>query len=157
MNRKENHVQGASSLPAENSGGTADILQVEALTENLPQVFEFVDSRLEAAGCSPREQMQIDLSVEEIFVNIAHYAYAPATGSAEIRMELSGDPVEASITFIDSGVPYNPLARPDPDVTLEASKRSIGGLGIFLTKKNMDEVVYNHRDGQNVLTMRKKL
>lgn len=146
-----------ASHPAENGGGTADILQLEALTDNLPQVMAFIDSRLEAAGCSVKTQMRIDLAAEEIFVNIAHYAYMPETGSVEIRMEVGGDPVEMALTFIDSGVPYNPLERDDPDITLTAQDRKIGGLGIFLTKKNMDEVTYRNVDGQNILTMRKKL
>ena len=101
--------------------------------------------------------MQIELSVEEIFVNIANYAYTPEVGNALIRVDISGDPPTAEITFVDQGRQYDPLAKEDPDVTLPAKDRGIGGLGIFLTKKSMDEVSYAYRDGSNVLTMKKTL
>ena len=101
--------------------------------------------------------MQIELAVEEIFVNIANYAYAPEIGRATVRVSVSDDPLTVTITFIDCGVPYDPLKRSDPDVTLSAEEREIGGLGIFMTKKVMDEVAYEYKDGQNVLTLKKRL
>ncbi len=101
--------------------------------------------------------MQIELAVEEIFVNIANYAYAPEIGRATVRVSVSDDPLTVTITFIDRGVPYDPLKRSDPDVTLSAEEREIGGLGIFMTKKVMDEVAYEYKDGQNVLTLKKRL
>ena len=134
-----------------------DELDIEAVTENFPRVAAFVDSRLESIGCSPKAQMQIGIAVEEVFVNIAHYAYAPEKGSATVRVEVSERPVSVTITFIDHGVPYDPLARKDPDMTLDASEREIGGLGIFMTKKLMDDVSYEYRDGQNILTLKKNL
>ncbi|MBP5490590.1 MAG: SpoIIE family protein phosphatase [Lachnospiraceae bacterium] len=134
-----------------------DELVVEALTENLPQVTAFVDARLEAADCPMKAQMQIDVAVEEIFVNIAGYAYAPEIGMATVRVEVSEEPLTVTITFIDHGVPYDPLAKEDPDVTLSAEQRELGGLGIFMTKKLMDDVSYEYKDGQNILTLRKKL
>ncbi len=132
-------------------------LTVEAKGENLAQVLAFVDEQLEALECHPKTQMQIEVAVEEIFVNIASYAYAPKTGTATIRFQ--ADPVTgaAEITFIDRGVPYDPLAKPDPDVTLSAEERQIGGLGIYMVKKSMDDMRYEYRDGQNVLTITKKL
>ena len=102
-----------------------------------------------------KQQMQIDIAAEEIFVNIAHYAYTPGTGEATICVELYQDPSAIEITFIDQGVPYDPLAKPDPDVTLSAKERKIGGLGIFMVKKSMDEVRYEYLDGCNVLTIKK--
>ena len=132
----------------------SDELVVPARKERLPDVQAFVAGRIEE-HCSMKTQMQIDLAVEEIFVNIASYAYAPGEGTATIRTEIDGD--FAVITFIDRGVPYDPLAKEDPDVTAMAHERQIGGLGIFLTKQVMDEVRYERRDGQNILTMRKKL
>ena len=99
--------------------------------------------------------MQIEVAVEELFVNIAHYAYAPDTGSATIRTEITAGTAE--ITFIDSGVQYDPLAKPDPDVSLPASERQVGGLGIFMVKKSMDDMRYEYRDGKNILTIVKKL
>ena len=130
-------------------------LVVEALTENLPEVIGFVDEQLEAADCPMKTQMQIDIAVEEIFVNIAHYAYGDEVGTAAIRTELLTEPTAFEITFIDSGIPYDPLAKPDPDVTLSAEERQIGGLGIFMVKKSMNEVKYQYIDGQNCLTLKK--
>lgn len=132
-------------------------LEIEALTENLPQVLAFVDEQLEAADCPMKIQMQIDIAVEEIFVNIAHYAYAPKVGSAIVRVEMLPDPPSADITFIDSGIPYDPLAKADPDITLSAEERQIGGLGIFMVKKSMDDVKYEYLDGHNILTLKKGL
>jgi anti-sigma regulatory factor (Ser/Thr protein kinase) len=132
-------------------------LEIEALTENLPQVLSFLDEQLEAAGCPMKIQMQIDIAVEEIFVNIAHYAYNPEIGTAKVRVEVLGDPPTVDITFIDQGIPYDPLAKADPDVTLSAEERQIGGLGIFMVKKTMDDVVYHYEDGKNILTIRKVL
>ena len=134
-----------------------DELKLEAKTENLPQVLEFVDLALERLACMPRTQMQIDIAVEEIFVNIANYAYPNTLGTARILIEAETEPCAVSITFIDSGIPYDPLAKPDPDITLEAEKRSIGGLGIYMVKKSMDEVRYTYHEGQNQLTLRKLL
>ena len=104
-----------------------------------------------------KTQMQIDVAVEEIFVNIASYAYAPLTGIAKIRVEITEDPATAVITFIDRGIPYDPLAKKDPDIHASVDDRSIGGLGIFMTKKMMDEVKYEYRDGENILILKKKL
>ena len=129
--------------------------KIEAITENLHSVLGFIDGQLELIGCPMKQQMQIDIAAEEIFVNIAHYAYAPETGEATIRVELCRDPSGVEITFIDRGVPYDPLAKPDPDVTLSAKERKIGGLGIFMVKKSMDEVRYEYLDGCNILTIKK--
>ncbi len=130
-------------------------LEIEALQENLEEVQTFVDERLETADCSRKDRIQIGVAVEEIFVNIASYAYAPEKGKAKVRVEVSENPVAVTITFLDHGVPYDPLARDDPDVTLPAEKRDIGGLGIFMTKKMMDDVAYEYKDGQNILTLKK--
>ena len=132
-------------------------LEIEALSENLPQVLAFVDEQLDAADCPMKIQIQIDIAVEEIFVNIAHYAYAPETGKAMVRIETLADPPSVDITFIDNGVPYDPLAKADPDITLSAEERQIGGLGIFMVKKSMDDVKYEYLDGHNILTLKKGL
>lgn len=130
-------------------------LDIEAKTENLDQVLAFVDEELEKYGCGMKTQMQIDIAVEEIFVNIAHYAYHPAVGKATIRIEVTDGTV--SLTFIDNGIPYDPLAKEDPDITLSAEERQIGGLGIFMVKKSMDDVKYEYKDGSNILTFSKDL
>ena len=134
-----------------------DELDIEATNENLYTVLEFVDKHLEAAGCSPKAQMQIDIAVEEIFVNIASYAYHPGKGNATVRVEVLEDPIRAIITFVDKGIPYDPLAKEDPDITLPAEERGTGGLGIFMTKEMMDDVTYEYKDGQNILTLHKNL
>ena len=131
-------------------------LKIAAEVEKLPEVTAFLEQHLEEADCPPKAQMQLALAAEEIFVNIAHYAYAPGTGSATVRLELFREEPAAALTFLDSGVPFDPLAKPDPDVTLAAEERGIGGLGIFMTKKTMDRVQYEYRDGQNVLRLEKK-
>lgn len=128
-------------------------LTVEARRENLEQVIAFVDAFLEQCDWPMKAQMQIELCVEEIFVNIASYAYGSGTGDAEIRISERGGTV--TITFLDSGAPYNPLLKVDPDTTLSAEKRQIGGLGIFLVKKSMDAVGYRRKGGKNVFTMKK--
>ena len=132
-------------------------LEIEAVRENLEEVLAFLGERLDAADCTPKARMQLELAVEEIFVNIASYAYNPDTGKATVRVEVSGDPLHVTITFIDRGVPYDPLAKADPDLSASAQERTVGGLGIFLTKKLMDDVVYEYRGGRNVLTLKKNL
>lgn len=132
-------------------------LELEAKTENLEEVQTFVDERLESVGFPMKAQMEIDVAVEEIFVNIASYAYAPDEGRAKVGVEVTADPVSVSITFTDHGMPYDPLAKEDPDISAPASEREIGGLGIYMTRKLMDDVSYRYKDGQNILTMRKNL
>ena len=132
-------------------------LDVQAIDKNLPQVLAFVDEQLDAADCPKKIKIQIDLAVEEIFVNIAHYAYDPDIGTATVRVDVLGDPPSVDITFIDNGIPYDPLAKQDPNVRLPAKERKIGGLGIFMVKKNMDDVKYEYIDGHNILTMKKGL
>ncbi len=132
-------------------------IMVDALRSNLQTVLDFIDARLKQCGCPRRTQMQINLTVEEIFVNIANYAYPGSSGSARIGAEILKDPEPAGIriTFTDQGIPYNPLAKPDPDVTLSAKDRPIGGLGIFLVKKTMDQIEYRYENSCNILTMTK--
>ena len=139
-------------------GGTdPDELEIEAAVDNLRKVLDFVDSRLDAAGCPMKYRMQLDLAVEEIFVNIANYAYAPGRGNATVRVEVSDDPVSVTITFMDHGKPFDPTKKADPDVTLSADDREIGGLGIFMTRKIMDDVKYEYVDGNNILTLKKDI
>ena len=132
-------------------------LTIEAELENLDKVIAFVDEQLEELECPMKVQMQIDVAVEEIFVNIANYAYVPGKGSATICVSWEEDPKTVSITFIDRGMPYDPLKKEDPDISLPAEERAIGGLGIYMVKKSMDEMNYEYRDEQNVLCIRKRL
>ena len=131
-------------------------LTVNAVLENMPKVTEFVDEQLEAFGCPPRAQAQIDIAVDELFGNIVRYAYQPGMGPATVRVEVTGEPA-VILTFIDNGVPYDPLKKADPDTTMSAEERQVGGLGIFMVKKSMDEIAYEYQDGQNILRIKKKI
>ena len=130
-------------------------ITVEAVLENLQTVIDFATEHLEARDCSMKIIMQVELVVEEIFVNIATYAYSPETGAATICMEFEENPSAVLMTFIDSGKPYNPLEKADPDTDLAIEERDVGGLGIFLVKKNVDEIAYEYADGKNILRMKK--
>ena len=135
----------------------ANEINVKASLENLQEVIAFVDGFVEELGASMKAQMQIDVAVEEIFVNIASYAYAPDTGDATIKIGKDPENNKVFITFVDSGKPYNPLEKEDPDITLSAEERGVGGLGIFMVKKSMDDMRYEYKDGQNIVTIMKKL
>lgn len=132
-------------------------LSIEAKVDNLGKVLAFVDGQLETFACPMKQQMQINVAVEELYVNVAQYAYAPEVGMVTLRVETVGEPHSVMITFIDSGRPYNPLEKPDPDITLPAEERQIGGLGIYMVKKSMDDMAYEYRDGKNVLTIKKNI
>ena len=130
-------------------------ITVTATLDSLDTVLAFVDEQMERAGCPRKLITQVDMAVEEIFVNIARYAYHPEVGEASVRCEAGGDPFQVIVGFADHGRPYNPLEREDPDVTLDAEQRPIGGLGILMAKKLMDDIQYEYQDGKNILTLRK--
>lgn len=132
-------------------------LTVEAKRENLLLVQALIDEELEAADCPMATQIAIDVAVEELFVNIASYAYGEKTGPATVQVSVHEDPKSAEITLIDSGKQYDPLAKPDPDVTLAAKDRTKGGLGIFMVKNSMDDMKYEYKDGKNILTLKKRI
>jgi len=130
-----------------------DKLIVESTKDNLNKVLSFIDAKLEAIQCPMKAQMKIDVAVEEIFINIASYAYGNEVGNAEIILDINDSNTKATITFVDEGIPYNPLEKDDPDTTLSADERQIGGLGIFIVKKSMDSVEYKNQEGKNILTI----
>lgn len=132
-------------------------MTIRARVDQLEKVLAFVDAELERMDCPMRTQLQIDVAVEEAYVNIAHYAYTPGEGDATLRVEPAEEPGAVEITLEDRGVPYDPLAKPDPDVTLPAEERQIGGLGIYMVKKSMDRMTYEYRDGKNILKLMKRL
>ena len=132
-------------------------LTLAATVENIETVTEFVNAQLELLDCPIKAQMQIDIAIDEIFGNIAHYAYNTEVGSATVRVEVSEAPLAVIITFIDNGVPYDPLGKDDPDITLSAEEREIGGLGIYMVKQSMDEITYEYKDGQNILKIKKNI
>lgn len=132
-------------------------LTIAATVENIDAVTVFVDEQLEALNCPMKAQMQINIAIDELFSNIARYAYNPDVGAATVRVEVMGNPLSVIITFIDGGVPYDPLAAAEPDATLSAEERTVGGLGIFMVKKIMDEITYRYEGGKNILSIRKKI
>ena len=127
-------------------------LTIPATVENIEKVTDFVNEKLEQINCPMKAQMQIDIAIDELFGNIAHYAYNPKTGPATVRVEVTEAPISVIITFIDCGVPYDPLKKDDPDITLSAEEREI-----FMVKQTMDEITYEYRDGQNILRIRKDI
>ena len=132
-------------------------LSVTAIDQNLDTVINFIQEKLTTVNCPKRAQFQIRLAVEEIYVNIAHYAYKPEDGPATIRCAIENEPLRVIIQFIDHGKPFNPLQKETPDIQKPAAEREIGGLGIFLAKKNMDAIDYEYKDGSNILTVKKQL
>lgn len=133
-------------------------LVIEADRSNTPQVQAFIDEQLEEIDCPMMTQMSIDIAVEELFVNIASYAYDSEIGMAVVQVTVHEDPLSVEITFIDNGRQYDLLAKADPDTTISSAKqRKIGGLGIFMVKKSMDNVNYEYKDGKNILTIKKNL
>jgi anti-sigma regulatory factor (Ser/Thr protein kinase) len=130
-------------------------LTLEATPENVDKAIEFVDEMLDEYGCGLKEKAAIDVAVDELFANIAHYAYNPETGYATVKVDVVKEPLSVEITFVDNGKPYDPLAKADPDTTRSIEDREIGGMGIFIVKKSMDAVDYEYKDGKNILTIKK--
>ncbi len=133
-------------------------ITVNATTEQIENVTKFINKQLEELGCSERILIQMAIAIDELFGNIARYAYDPKTGPATVRVDVEEDPLCAIITFIDEGKPFDPLKRKFKDTTgLPARERPIGGLGLFMVKKIMDDISYSYEDGKNILTIRKKI
>jgi len=130
---------------------------IEATTTGLTQVLKFIDYELESLNCEIKVQYQIDVAVEEIYVNIVSYAYNGNKGNVTIEISSEVNPKSVTISFTDSGIPYNPLEKEDPDITLSAEERSIGGLGIYMVKKSMDYVSYDYKDEKNIFSIKKYL
>ena len=131
------------------------VLRIPAELERMDDVLAFVSSLIDAYGTTPKVRTQLRMAMEELYVNIAHYAYPSGDGWAEIRGSVE-DGV-ATFKLIDTGTPFDPLAKADPDITLSGEEREIGGLGIFMVKSMVDEVEYAYRDGCNQITFRKRL
>ena len=132
-------------------------LTVDATVENIPAVTAFVEGELAAVGCPEKARMQLSMAVDEIMANVAQYAYAPETGPVTVRFAFEEAARTVTLTFLDKGLPYNPLKKEDPDVSLSAEERPIGGLGIYLVKKTMDQMDYAYQHSQNILTIQKRI
>lgn len=132
-------------------------LVLDANEENLYSAINFVNENLDSIGTSEGVKSQLDIAVEEIFVNIAKYAYGDEKGKAVIKFSFDEDTKTITLVFEDKGMPYNPLEKPDPDITLSANERKIGGLGIFMVKKFTDNMEYSYENETNILTITKKI
>ena len=130
-------------------------LVIDAEVNKLDEILEFADGFLDEVSCSAKAKIQLDVAIEEIFVNIASYAYGEGKGKAWFRISHSESPSAVTLVFEDEGTPFDPLAKEDPDTTLSAEERKIGGLGIYMVKKSMDDVRYEYRDNKNILTIYK--
>lgn len=132
-------------------------ITVDAMIENMNTVTAFVDDFLDQIACPMKSRIQINIVIDEIFGNICHYAYKDSVGAVTVRVESGNTPKAVFLTFTDNGIPYNPLETEDPDITSSSEERKIGGLGIYLVKKNMDEMKYEYVNQQNRLWMEKRL
>lgn len=131
-------------------------LSLQATLENTAVVTQWLEEHLENMDCPLKAQMQLAVAVDELFSNIARYAYGDIPGQATVRLEVL-DPPAIRLTFLDSGKPYDPLQKEDPDITLSAEDREIGGLGIYMVKKSMDAVTYQYQNGKNILSIVKRI
>ena len=132
-------------------------LTVASKLENIVPLTDFVNERLEEMGCSRRTRMQIDIALDEIFSNICNYAYGEDVGHATVYVDELPEENSVRIEIEDGGAPFDPLAHEDPDISLGLHERGVGGLGILMVKKTMDDVRYEYRDGRNILTVIKSL
>ena len=130
-------------------------LKIEAKKENFEKVLAFVEEALEKAGVPYEVQLSVEMAIEEIYLNIVYYAYAQKDGDAIILADINEKDKILTLTFIDEGPEYNPLLKEDPDTTMDIMDRPIGGLGILMVKKMMDDVAYCRENGENHLTIKK--
>ena len=139
------------------SGKREQEITVDSLTGNIDVITAFINEELEAHECAPKARVQIDIAADELFANIVHHAYASSVGTATVRVAVSEEDRTARITFIDSGAPFDPLSAPEPDISLPVEQRGVGGLGLYLVKKTMDDLVYEYKDGKNNVTIVKSI
>ena len=132
-------------------------LKLPAVIESIPKLTAWMDEALEKLDCPMKAQMQLDVAMDEIFSNIARYAYLDQNGAAAVRMDFDEKTRLFSLEFRDQGISFNPLEQAEPDTALGVEARGIGGLGIFLVRKTMDEVSYQYTDGSNILCLKKRI
>ncbi|MCR5654168.1 MAG: ATP-binding protein [Lachnospiraceae bacterium] len=132
-------------------------LVLTASDETLYTVMDELKAHLTANACPEEIMTPIVIAAEEVYVNIAHYAYGGKPGMAKVEIDVTPDPKKCRLVFKDQGTPYNPLEKQDPDITLDVDERAIGGLGIYMVKEIMDDVTYEYKDGYNILTIEKRL
>lgn len=132
-------------------------ITLDATFDSVDTLMDFINTELKKVNCPQKAQLQIDIAVDELFSNIANYAYDKTTGKATIRFEYEKDVPAVVIYFIDSGMQYNPLEKEDPDISKGIKERGEGGLGIFMVKKSMDSMEYEYKDGKNILKIKKNI
>ena len=128
-----------------------------AKTEALSDVLGFVEQMLDSFECPIKIQLALCVAIEEVFVSVAHYAYGEGEGNMSLGIGFDEESRAITFRMTDKGIPFDPLKKPDPDISLSADEREIGGLGIFITKKTMDSLTYTYENNENILTMNKKI
>ena len=151
------HVGGSSNNNDFFVERSDDMITVDAVTDALDPVTEFIDEYLKKNNCSSKVRNEIRLAVEEIFINICSYAYKPDRGDIRIICTVAEDQSFITIQFSDTGIPFDPLQRETPDTTGEHFLKKAGGFGIHLVKQLMDEVTYDYKDGKNILKIKRLL
>lgn len=131
-------------------------ITVKSIVENVDIVTDFVDEYLDDLSCPKKAEMQINVAIDELFSNVCKYAYGENVGEVTVSVGLDGEE-NIVIVLADKGKPYDPTAAPDPDVSLSAEDRMVGGLGLFVVKKTMDELSYRYDNGENKVTIKKKI
>ena len=150
------HIADAPAAPEEEWEQKGRELTLDAKIDNNERFTDFVNAELEGMDCPAKARMQIDTAVDEILANVANYAYGEGTGPVSVRVYQEDDPRAVILRFTDSGTPFNPLEKEVPDsISMPADDRPIGGLGIYLVRKLMDDVAYEYRDGKNMLQLKK--
>lgn len=132
-------------------------LTLQASDHTLYTVLDAVEAHLKKSGCPEEIRTEVLISVEEIYVNIAHYAYQGRPGEATVQMEVTQNPKVCRVVFKDRGIPYNPLEKEDPDLDVLIEERQVGGLGIYMVKQYMDRMEYQYKGGYNILIMEKDI
>lgn len=144
------------SFSKETEQNSSENILLPATIENYPQLLSWLEKKCIDAKIEDESKNKLNIAVEEIFTNISSYAYPPKDGDVEIMFRIN-DENQVEMNFIDSGIQYNPLEKKDPDITLSAEDRPIGGLGIFMVKKYMDEMNYVYENGKNILSIKMNL
>lgn len=126
------------------------IFKAQPTEESVADAIAFIEQTLENAEIPPKAAMKINIAVDEIYSNIVNYS-----GASEASIQCTIENSQVTLVFSDNGVQYDPLAKADPDISLSADEREIGGLGIFMVKKSMDEMTYAYENGKNILILKK--
>ena len=135
-------------------GSNMDEIILKSNLDNLNPLLVTVEDLLEDKRISTKSKLQLELIIEELFVNICNYAYEKE-GQVKIQYGLFENPLRIVMNFIDEGVEFNPLNKEKPDLTLDADQREIGGLGLTIVRKNVDKLDYKYENNQNILTIEK--